>query len=339
MKKFLINALKFLVFFSVGLALLYYAFKGINLSTFWSAIKGANYYWVAISIVVGWVAFYARARRWNLLIEPMDFKSDTWSNYHSVTIGYLANFAFPRIGEVVRCGTLSKTKKIPVDKLVGTVLTERIIDLIMLFICLVAVLLLKFHFFGSFINDKVLKPIMLKLQLLSGVSYIIWIFAAVFLGLSIYLVVLFEQRLKKITLVQKLSKLAKGLLEGIMSVFKMKRKLEFILYTLIIWLMYYLMTFLMFFSLPATSHLTAVDGLFILVVGSLGMSAPVQGGFGVFHVIVASALMLFGISYEEEGLVYAVLVHESQAILCIIAGTASFFYLFFASRKAQQKNQ
>ena len=95
----------------------------------------------------------------------------------------------------------------------------------------------------------------------------------------------------------------------------------------------------MFFSLPATSHLTAVDGLFILVVGSLGMSAPVQGGFGVFHVIVASALMLFGISYEEEGLVYAVLVHESQAILCIVAGAFSFFFLFFASRKSKGSTQ
>ncbi len=333
MKKTFINILKFIVFFSIGIALLYFAFKGINFSTFWESIKGANYTWVAITLVVGWVAFLLRAHRWNLLLEPMGYKSDTWSNYHAVAIGYLANFAFPRIGEIVRCGTLSKTKNIPVDKLVGTVMTERIIDLVMLFLCLFAVLIIKFDFFGSFINARVVQPIALKFQILSGISYIFWLLAAAFIALTVYLIVVFKQRLKKITLVKKIGKLAKGILEGILSVFKMKRKLEFILYTLLIWFMYYLMGYLMFFSLPATSHLSPVDGLFILVVGSLGMSAPVQGGFGVFHVIVASALMLFGISYEDEGLVYAVITHESQALLCIVAGSYSFFYLYFASKK------
>ena len=131
---------------------------------------------------------------------------------------------------------------------------------------------------------------------------------------------------------QKIKKIIVGLMGGLKSVYTMKKFGAFILHTFIMWSMYFLMTWLMCFALPETSSLKPIDGLFLLVIGSLGMAAPVQGGIGAFHWLVSLGLTLYGIP-REKGLVYATLNHESQTLLLIILGSIAFILVFLKKKK------
>jgi glycosyltransferase 2 family protein len=332
LKNVLLNILKFIVFLSIGVVLLYFAFKGINFSKLKENIEGANYLWVVLSLLCGATTYWVRAKRWNLLIEPLGYKPSLINSYHSVIIGYLANFAFPRIGEITRCGTLNRIEKIPADKLIGTVIAERSFDFLTFLILLITAFAIKINFFGSYFSENIFRPAIRKVSTTLNFSVLFWIILAVSIVVGIIMVFTFRVRIKKITLVRKIGKIGKGVLSGAKSVFKIKRKLEFIFFTIILWSLYFLMGYIIFFSLPSTSGLTLIDGLFILVVGSCGMIVPVQGGIGTFHLFVSNALAIYGIS-PEDGMAYAVISHESQSFIAIILGITSFFILFIRNHK------
>jgi len=337
LKKILLTILKFSLFLTVGIVLLYLAFKGINFNKFLEYLKNANYWWIVLSIILSWIAFVSRAYRWNLLIEPLGYETNLVKTYHSLMVGYLANYAFPRIGEITRCGTLNQASKIPVDKLIGTVVLERVFDFISLLVIMGFVILAKLDFFGKFISGYLKINIFDKLSNVINFSVYLWIIIGLIVIAFVLMVFIFKERIKKITFVRKIGKLGKGVLEGVKTVFKMKKKKEFFLHTVLIWVMYWLMTYVIVYALPSTSHLGPVDGLFILVIGGLGMSAPVQGGFGAFHFIVAAGLTIYGISHEE-GLAFATLLHESQSFFAIFLGGLSFLLLFLSRKKESIKD-
>ena len=249
--------------------------------------------------------------------------------------GYFANIAVPRIGELSRCGALNKTEKIPVDKLFATVIVERSVDVFSLFILLGVLLLTKFSFFGDFFDKSVVEPILHKFEIKQLPFVFLIIGIAIFASL-VFLAIYFKDFLKKNKLIVKTYHFAKGIFEGLWSVRHMKRKWAFVFSSMLIWFIYLLMTYVVFFSIPATSHLNLLDGLFLLVAGGLGQAAPVQNGFGVYHGIVASALTLYGLDFNSEGLVYAIISHESQTLMIILLGIISLVYLFFKKKKAQQ---
>ncbi|HYX08779.1 MAG TPA: lysylphosphatidylglycerol synthase transmembrane domain-containing protein [Bacteroidales bacterium] len=332
MKKSLLNILKFLAFLSLGIVLLYFAFKGIKFQQLVKAFQSVNYWWVLLSLVFAFIAYASRAYRWSLLIEPLGY-SPTFSNsFYSLMIGYLANFAFPRIGEITRCGTLSRTEKIPVDSLIGTVIIERATDLLSLLTLLIILIVAKFNFFGSFFNKNIFNPFYEKVAATFNFSVVIWIFIFSSILLFILLYFIFRARLAKLLFVKKTKKAIKGILSGIKTVYTMKKRGQFLLHTVLIWVMYWLMTYVVVFAIPATSDLTMVDGLFLLVIGGLGMSAPVQGGIGAYHWIVSLGLTIYGIP-RADGLAFATISHESQSLFAIALGTMSFLVLFFAKKK------
>jgi glycosyltransferase 2 family protein len=333
LKKYIINTLKFIAFLSLGLVLLWFAFRGVNLKSFLNCFNDINFSWIILSFVFSFAAFWLRAIRWRLLIEPLGYKPSLVDTYHAVSMAYLANFAFPRIGEVTRCAVLNRTDKVPFDVLIGTVITERIADLAMLLICIIAVFIFKFNLFGAFLTENIFHPIVDKI---AHAFSSLWIFGLIALGLMVAfvsLVFFFKHRIKKIAMVQKIRALAKGVVNGIFSVFQMRRKTEFIFYSILIWACYWIMTWLPVYSIPATSHLNIMDGLFLLVIGGLAITAPVQGGIGVFHAMVSFAVMtLYGIT-KEDSLAFAVILHESQSIFYILLGGISFFMLFLKRKK------
>ena len=280
-----------------------------------------------------WLGVLFRAWRWKILIKPLGYNVNLFSCYHAVSIAYLANFAFPRIGEMTRCVVVNRSDKVPFQPLVGTVITERISDLFVLIILTVAVFFMKIDFFGSFITNAIFRPMIDKL---TGVFHSFRI-----LGLAGLLVILFfagaflfRHRIRRVAMVQKISGIAIGVLNGITSIFRMKKKLEFLILTFLIWVVcYWLMTWIPVFAMPATSHLDMMDGLFLLVIAGLAFAAPVQGGIGVFHAMITLALTtLYGIN-KEEALAFAILLHESQAIFFIIVGSLSFLILSLQKRK------
>ncbi len=254
-------------------------------------------------------------------------------------VGYLANFAFPRLGEVTRCASLSKKENIPVDKLIGTVIVERAIDLISLFILLLILIIFRFETFGFFFSEHIFTPLGNKLSSTLEFSKIFWISGISFLILCISLYMIFREKLSQIKIILKGKEIIKGVIEGLKAVYKMEKRGAFIFHSLFIWLNYWIMTWVVVFALPSTSHLQLMDGLFLLVIGGLGMAAPVQGGIGAYHWIVSRGLFsVFGTISLENGLVFATISHESQAIFSILLGAASLF-LLLRKNKNTTENQ
>lgn len=328
MKKTLRIILNFIVFPSIGIILLYLAFKDIDINKLWNDIKSANFYWVALSLVFSLFGFVSRALRWKLLIEPLGYKPSSKNTILAVVIAYFANIAMPRLGEITRCGTLTKTDRIPMDKLIGTVITERIIDLLTLFILIAFVLITNFKEVGGFFTDQVFNPLFEKY--FSSVTF--WIISVTVILFTIVLFYYLKKKLKANIFFQKINNFIKGLFTGLKSVFKMKKLGLFLLHTVFIWTMYILMTYVVFFAIEPTKQLTLIDSFFILTIGGLGMSAPVQNGFGTYHWIVSLGLMLYGIS-QADGLLYATICHESQTLMVLILGPVALLLVFLTNKK------
>lgn len=337
MKSKILKAINFFVFLALGLLLLYLSFKGVDLNHLAKDLKSANYFWVLISLLCAFVGYVSRAIRWRLLIEPLNYKPPVKNVFYALMFGYFANFAFPRIGEITRCGSLTKSDKIPMDSLIGTVIIERAIDLIVLLFLLFVVFVAKIDVFGSFIKETVFIPIYKKFLNTVNFSIYYWLAILLILVVSVYALYYFRKKFKRVKFVLKIRKIIRGVVSGVKTVTKMKSRSAFLFHTLVIWLSYFLMTYVVIFAIPATSNLTPIDGLFLLVIGGLGMAAPVQGGIGAFHWIVSSALSLYGIS-KAEGLAFATIQHESQAILAILLGSFSVLMLFLNSRRKSKNN-
>ncbi len=318
------KTLNYLVFFGLAVLLLYLAFRKVDLAIIISGFKHANYFWVALSLIVATVANLVRALRWRLLMEPLGINPSIKHVFGAVMIGYLANFAFPRLGEITKCGTLKKTDNAPFESLIGTVVVERAADLSMLLICVVLAFFVKIDFFGDFIIHKIFVPLFSKG---TGVSYISFIIIGAFFLFTYLLLHLIRKNVFGHKVKARVKSMYYGIIDGLKSVVRMKSRGLFIFYSFLLWGLYLLMTLLLLYSTEPTSDLTIVDGLFVMVVGSLGMVVPVQGGFGAFHYITAMGLGLFGIS-QADGLVFATIGHESQSLLLIVLGAISMGVLF-----------
>jgi uncharacterized protein (TIRG00374 family) len=328
LRKGILQTLKFLAFFAVGLVLLWFAFRTVNFSKLWVELKEAEYSWLLLSAFFGLVAFISRARRWVLLVNPLGFKPSTRNAFYALMTGYLANLALPRIGEITRCVTLGKKEKIPVDQLIGTVVIERTIDFISLLVIMIILIFTSGEQIGLFLKESILVPIQQKVFSIFGNTWVLWVILFSLGVITLFLIIRYKNRLRQIRFFSKIFDVARGIINGLKSITNLKRKWEFIFHTIFIWINYALMTWVVVFSLPSTSHLTFGNSIFILVIGGLAMSAPVQSGLGAFHYIVSRGLLVVNGIPLEDGLAYALLTHESQLILVAIIGTISFFIMF-----------
>ena len=296
------NTLKYILFLGLGAALLWFSFRNQNLLLLGESLKSANYYWVALSVLVSLFAHWLRALRWKMLFEPIGYQPKTTHTFYAVMIGYLANLAFPRMGEVSRCAVLNKTDNMPISTLIGTVVVERIIDVIFLLgLGLLAILIL-YKEINVFVFENFIAPLFSKLN--SAVGLII----------------------------QKINAFTLSLKKGLLSALQLKNRLRFFGLSLGIWACYLLATYLCFFAIPATSQLSMAVGLFVMVAGGIGMSAPVQGGIGAFEAAVSISLLVFSIK-ENDGLSYAAISHGSQILSILVVGSISLFFVFLIKRK------
>lgn len=327
MKKKVNILLNFFVFPTLAIILLYLAFKGVDLKLIWKELLKANFNWVLVSLAFALGGFFFRALRWRLLLNASHYNLPILTTLYAVVTAYFANIAIPRFGELMRCASLKKTNNIPIDVSLGTVITERVIDLITLIIVILLVLIIDFSFFSNFFWENTLLPIGNKFS--QSKTFLVVITA--FLLLSVAFSWLFRNKIQEFSFVKKIFVFFKGLYQGLLSVFHLKQKWLFLLHTLLIWTCYVMMTYVVFFALEQTSSLTLTDSLFVLSIGGLGMSAPVQNGFGAFHWIVSRGLMLFGIS-QTDGLLYATLCHESQTLMILILGPITLLLVFLYNK-------
>ncbi len=332
MKGKLGNILKYVILLGVAAALLFYAFKGMDIRKIMQEILNANMFWVAVSGLISIVAFVVRAHRWNLLIEPMGYSPSLKHTTYSVMVGYLANYFVPRLGEVSRCGALSKAESIPFNKLFGTVVIERIIDVISLLVCIILAAVLEHKRLGNFFTENIFDPAISKFRQLGNSPLLLAVIIAGLLSLLIAFIYFIKKSKQKGT-DSKISKLIKGFIDGLRSVTSLKRPGLFIFQSIFIWVLYFLGVYVALFAFPFSSGLGGGAALFLLVAGGIGMSAPVQGGIGAYHLFVSQGLVLYGV-LKEDGLAFATMLHGLQFILVIVLGIASMFLLFSARKKA-----
>lgn len=320
----MIPALRNLFFLAIGAMLLWLTFRNHDFSLVWEKVKAANPWWLGLSCLCSMAALISRAMRWIQLIEPLGYKPRLSTTYHAVTFAYLANMAVPRLGEISRCGALKKSDNVPFEKLVGTVIIERLADVFMLLVCIAMTAFLEFDLLGGFLYKQIIGPAIEKVG--NGTFLIvILLIIAVIAGGSLY--ALFRMS-NPPALIQKIRGFALGLGDGLKSITKVKNKGLFIFHSLFIWTMYFMMSYLCFFALPETTSLGPSAALFIMVLGGIGMTAPVQGGIGTYHLLVSQGLLLYGLS-ETDGLVYATMSHAIATLLLILLGALSMISLFF----------
>jgi uncharacterized protein (TIRG00374 family) len=310
---------------------LWLAFRGQDLQKIVLDLRNANYFWVIASAMVSIVAHYIRGLRWKMLIKPLGHEPSNANTYHAVMVGYLANLAVPRMGEISRCGVLNRTNKIPLNSLIGTVIIERIIDVLFLLSILVFSILLEYSRIFDFIKINILIPMFDKF---SSSSILIYVFIGmlVIAVAVLYIIKAYHEKLLSIKLYNKLFEILIGFKEGILSVIKMEKKGLFIVYSAAIWILYILSTYLCYFAIESTSNLSFSSAIFVMAVGGIGMSAPVQGGIGAYEATVQLGLLVYGIA-AVNGLAYATLNHSSQILSILIFGSISLLYIFLKFRK------
>jgi len=315
------KTVSYLLFLSLAVVLLYLSFREVKWSDFWEGLQTANYYWILLSMLFGALSFWIRGMRWRLIIRSAGYQVSKGGAFDAVNIAFLTNFAIPRAGEVARCGVLTKTAKVPFDTLLGTVVLERLFDLVCLMVITIIVITLQWSVFGLFMEQQLWNPF---IKMLHG-NFIMILFAIVAI---IILIFIFRKWLKNFFVFKKIYDFAMGIYNGLKSGYHIKQKMAFICYTMVLWLLFWATCRCTMLAFPAVMHLNSVDALFLMVVGGLGWVAPVQGGIGAYHFIVTLALTsVYSIS-QTQGIIFATISHESQAVTMILFGLFSLIRIY-----------
>jgi uncharacterized protein (TIRG00374 family) len=300
--------------------------EGENKSDFlWKAWQNSNKGYLGLMALVAILSHLLRAERWRMLLVPTGNKVGLTNSFLSLMIGYLVNLAVPRGGEVSRCYNLYKLEKTPVEVSFGTVVVERMVDVI----CLL--LLIAFSFFAEW---QKLKKFIDTLNFSSGEGFSIspWM-VVVFIGGVIFVAAIFFLRKNK-----KLLKIIEGFKEGLLAIFKMQNKGLFIAYSLGIWLLYFLMSYLVIKAFPETEDLGFSAVLTLFAVGSIAMAAPLPGGAGSYHTLVPLALVMLYNLPQADAVAFVFIFHGWQTILMILMGVLSLIasYLIIKWRKQKE---
>lgn len=320
------NAITILISVAVAGVFLWVALRGLDVDKIKNSLQKANYLWVLFAAVFGISAYIFRAVRWNLLLEPMGYKISNSNSLWSISFGYLMNLTIPRSGEVARSTALYGVEKVPVDKSFGTIILERVVDLVCMGIFALLTLIFKYDALIAFYKSATEQKNQAAPQSDSNMSYIV-------LGFIAFLVILlfiFRKHLQKSSIYNKIIGFGKGILEGLKSILKLRQKGKFILLTAGIWICYFFASYLVCFSLPETSDFTPADGCFILVVGTLGMIIPASGGIGAFNLAMKFGFTALFISMGKDaveggelGLAYSFITLPLQIIIMLVMGLIS----------------
>lgn len=334
MRPFYKNAIKFLLFLGVSVLLFWLVYRDQNWDDLLKVLKeDVNYTWIGVACILGIASHVSRAMRWQLLTESMGYKIRFWNSFMGVMIGYFANLAIPRMGEFTRCGVVNKYEKVPFSNLLGTVVAERVIDMVILLTLTLVVVVTQFKQLGIFLENN--PGVRDKLEQL----FHSWWMLLILLATVVLLWVLWKTFLKD-RIQGRIRSFFHGLKEGLLTIKDVKHKGLFVFYSLFIWLMYFLMFYVCFFCFQFTSHLSILVGLTCFVLASYGMVAPVQGGIGAWHFMVIAALMIY-LPYtpniESMAKTFALLTHGSMTLLYIVVGVICVILLPIYNRDFTRK--
>ena len=337
------NILKFVVFLGIGVTILYVVYQK-NSATyladcmtkggaaedciFWKKLvadfKSAKFQWLVLAICLFTISNVSRAIRWKMLISPLGKTPRFINSFLCIILGYFANLGLPRSGEFVRAGTLSKYEEIPFEKVMGTVVVDRIFDVISILIVTGIALIVEFDKIWDFFSP-----------------YLAFNTNLLFVGIGLLLILVmlfvFRQKLTQVTLFKKIENLIKGFAEGLSSVSKIKKPWWFLFHSVNIWVMYFFMTYVIFFSFEPTELLSPIVGLVAFVFGAWGIVIPSPGGMGTYHFLTQTVLGFYGVN-EVEAFSFANISFVTiQLFTNILTGILALILLPIVNRNYQAK--
>lgn len=342
MKQSIINFFKFLLFLGFGLTILYFVYqnqeakyledcqiKGIPLEDcslidkIIDDFKSANYWWIGVVFLCYIASNISRAIRWKMLIRPLGREAKLSNVFAAVMLGYFGNLGLPRLGEVMRAVAVANYEAMPVEKVVGTVIVERLIDVICLLICIGLCFLIEFDTIYTYVEQWQGGG--------DGPNYLLFGLGGA--GLLVLIVGwFFRKQLLALPLFQKILNIVKGFWEGILAIGKMKNPIAFVGHSIFIWVMYFFMTYFCFFAFEPTTGLPAHVGLLTFVVGALAIAVPSPGGMGTYHIFVIGLLALYGVSEADAFSFANILFFSVQLGINVFIGLLALIALPFMNR-------
>jgi len=279
-------------------------------------IKNADPFWVGISILIGLLSHLSRAIRWNYLLEPLGYKPKVHNNMFMILTAYLANLGIPRSGEFLRATELATYENVPFEKGFGTIVSERIIDVVMLLSVIMIALLFQADLILGFMNES-------GIGIYGGLLFLL-------IGIAGLIVTIRIIKNSTLPIAQKLKVFLNNLLDGILSIFKMKHKWLFIFHTLFIWIAYIAMFWAIKFTMPSTIDLSLAPLLVAFVGGAIAMTTT-NGGFIAYPLFVGTSLELFGVEFNDAQ-AFGWIMWIAQTLMIVVFGAISFLLLPLLNR-------
>lgn len=312
-----LKILQHLSYLAFGGVLCYFFLKNVNLKEILNDLKNRNYNWFYAVLTVSLIVYIIRTLRWKMLVESNQNKVNFIDLFSALSMGYFVNLVIPRLGEVTRCFSIKKQYKIDFTELLGTVIIERITDILSLFLFLLLTVIIEFRHILNFTIENIYIPISNNIK---GKAYLFLIVLIAMLAATIFIYIKRDLLRKKTP--SFVAKIINGFKQGLTSISILRQKKLFILYTILIWVGYYFMTYFWFFVFEEQNFLSAGVCLSIVAIGTIGRSIPIQGGgMGAYHFLVAGIIMIYGGS-EDFGKSLAILIHGGQTLFTFLTGIA-----------------
>lgn len=320
MKKILNKTLKTLFPLLLGVFILYIIYDDFNFSQIWTSLKEMNMFWFSVTTFFIILSHVIRGLRWKLALKPLGLNPESSVSINSIFVSYAANLVVPRFGEVSRCVILEQYNRIPFAQSLGTLVTERLIDTLVVILMTTIAVALQWHVFIEFINKVGIAT--------PGDDIVGWVIIALSAAAIAAMLYLF---MRKMAIWKKIRSFITRFSDGLLSITKMKNGWLFILETLGIWFCYFMQFYLCFFYFPFTENLSFLAGLLLFVAGSIAVVVPTPNGAGPWHFAVITIMTLYGVS-ETDASIFAFIVHSTQTLIVAILGIYALIMLQFKKR-------
>jgi uncharacterized protein (TIRG00374 family) len=332
MRKKIISIVQYLLFLGAGIFLVWWQFTSMDAvgkKEFYEALSNTNYWLLIPVLLMSLLSHLSRAMRWKIIMEPLGYKPSLNNVFAVTMVGYFANSAIPRLGEVLKCSLLAKFEKLKIDKLFGTILVERTFDFVCYLIFIGITVLLQIDLIGNYVSGK-LKAIG------SGGGMPIWLKIGIVFVIIIGIFLMLKWLVKKYptnSLITKLSGFVSGIGAGFKTIRTMKKKRLFLAHTFFIWSMYLLQVYVGFYAMEATDQLSMYAAFSVLSLSTLAMIAT-PGGMGSFPVFVAQTLLIYGVA-TPQGKAFGWLLWGANTLIVVIVGLIALLLLPYMNKKLQ----
>ena len=315
----------------LGAIILFWVYRNFNFrNAFYVFFHQMSWWWMFVTLAFGILSHVFRGIRWRQTLEPMGYKPKVRNCINAIFISYAANLVLPRVGEVSRCGVLSRYDNVPFSKSFGTVVSERAIDTLMVILITGVTVVLQLGVFRRFFKRTGTNVDAIGNMFSSSTFWIIVLSVVGVIALIYYL-------LRSFPISNKIKSVFRDIWEGIRTIGKVRNVPLFIFYTILIWMCYFLQFYLAFFSFAFTSDLSILAGMVMFAAGSIAVVVPTPNGAGPWHFAIISMMCIYGINKADAG-IFALLVHSIQTLLVAVLGVYGLMVLPFINKKKSYGN-